>query len=98
MLGAGGSCAAAVPAWHLRRPVRLVLDRDEDMQTTGHRHAFLAAYKVCPAQPLAPQTPSVACSCTGDICVRSRSRQVPRMCARGTKRAWHDVHGMSGRG
>ena len=28
-------CAAAVPAYHLRRPVRLCLDRDEDMQMTG---------------------------------------------------------------
>ncbi len=28
-------CAAAVPAYHLRRPVRLTLDRDEDMQMTG---------------------------------------------------------------
>ena len=40
------SVAAAVPAWHLRRPVRLILDRDEDMHTTGHRHAFLGKYKV----------------------------------------------------
>ncbi|PNW76169.1 hypothetical protein CHLRE_12g545101v5 [Chlamydomonas reinhardtii] len=39
-------CAAAVPAYHLRRPVRLCLDRDEDMQMTGQRHAFLATYKV----------------------------------------------------
>jgi xanthine dehydrogenase/oxidase len=28
-------CAAAVPAYHLRRPVKLCLDRDEDMQMTG---------------------------------------------------------------
>lgn len=28
-------CAAAVPAYHLRRPVRLCLDRDEDMQMSG---------------------------------------------------------------
>ena len=47
MLGVCRSCAAAVPAWHLRRPVRLALDRDEDMQTTGHRHAFQATYKAC---------------------------------------------------
>lgn len=47
VLGACRSCAAAVPAWHLRRPVRLALDRDEDMQTTGHRHAFQATYKAC---------------------------------------------------
>jgi len=40
------NAAAAVPAYHLRRPVRLVLDRDEDMHMTGHRHAFLGKYKV----------------------------------------------------
>ncbi len=28
-------CAAAVPAHHLKRPVKLTLDRDEDMQMTG---------------------------------------------------------------
>ncbi|KAF5838823.1 molybdopterin binding aldehyde oxidase/xanthine dehydrogenase [Dunaliella salina] len=39
-------CCAAVPAHHLRRPVRLCLDRDEDMQSTGHRHAFMCRYKV----------------------------------------------------
>ncbi|KAF8057662.1 XDH1 [Scenedesmus sp. PABB004] len=39
-------CAAAVPAFHTRRPVKLVLDRDEDMQMTGTRHPFLATYRV----------------------------------------------------
>ena len=49
------SCAAAVPAWHLRRPVRLILDRDEDMHTSGHRHSFLGKYKVRAApEPLSP--------------------------------------------
>ncbi len=38
--------AIAVPAFHLRRPVRIMLDRDEDMQMTGQRHAFMARYKV----------------------------------------------------
>ncbi|MEW5318751.1 MAG: hypothetical protein WDW38_009946 [Sanguina aurantia] len=38
--------AIAVPAYLLRRPVRISLDRDEDMQMTGQRHAFLANYKV----------------------------------------------------
>jgi xanthine dehydrogenase/oxidase len=38
--------AIAVPAYHTRRPVRIVLDRDEDMQITGQRHAFYAKYKV----------------------------------------------------
>lgn len=43
------NAAAAVPAWLLRRPVRLILDRDEDMHWTGHRHAFLGKYKVSSA-------------------------------------------------
>ena len=40
------NAAAAVAAYRLRRPVRLILDRDEDMHYTGHRHAFLGTYKV----------------------------------------------------
>jgi len=40
------NATAAVPAYLLRRPVRLVLDRDEDMAITGHRHPFMARYKV----------------------------------------------------
>lgn len=40
------SGAAALPAWILKRPVRLIQDRDEDMHTSGHRHAFLGKYKV----------------------------------------------------
>lgn len=40
------ACAAAVPSYLLNRPVRLCLDRDEDMQTSGHRHAFLCYYKL----------------------------------------------------
>jgi xanthine dehydrogenase/oxidase len=28
-------CAVAVPVYHLRRPVKVILDRDEDMQMTG---------------------------------------------------------------
>ena len=40
------NAAAAVPAHLLRRPVRLVLDRDEDMAMTGQRHPFMARYKV----------------------------------------------------
>ena len=39
------NAAIAVPAWHLRRPVRIVLDRDEDMHIMGQRHAFLGRYK-----------------------------------------------------
>ncbi|EFJ27160.1 hypothetical protein SELMODRAFT_172098 [Selaginella moellendorffii] len=40
------AAAAAVPAYLLRRPVKLVLDREVDMAITGQRHAFLARYKV----------------------------------------------------
>lgn len=29
------NAAAAVPAYHLKKPVRLCLDRDEDMKITG---------------------------------------------------------------
>jgi xanthine dehydrogenase/oxidase len=39
-------CAIAVPAFHLKRPIKAVLDRDEDMQMTGTRHPFMAKYKV----------------------------------------------------
>lgn len=42
-------CAAAVAAFHTRRPVQLVLSRQDDMQMTGHRHAFLGRYKVAAA-------------------------------------------------
>lgn len=40
------SAAAAVAAQATSRPVRLVLDRDTDMLTTGTRHAFFANYVV----------------------------------------------------
>eukprot|EP00752_Nemacystus_decipiens_P001718 g1661.t2 len=39
------SCVAALAAHVTHRPVRINLDRDVDMQITGHRHAFLAKYK-----------------------------------------------------
>ncbi len=51
------SCAAAVPAWHLRRPVRLILDRDEDMHTSGHRHSYLGKYKVRASRTLSSLIP-----------------------------------------
>lgn len=38
--------AAAVAAAKLGRPVRVMLDRDEDMLMTGHRNPFYAKYKV----------------------------------------------------
>ncbi|CAN0066440.1 unnamed protein product [Sphacelaria rigidula] len=39
------SCVVALGAHLTGRPVRLSLDRDVDMQITGHRHAFVAKYK-----------------------------------------------------
>uniref|UniRef100_A0A7S1ER10 Xanthine dehydrogenase n=1 Tax=Timspurckia oligopyrenoides TaxID=708627 RepID=A0A7S1ER10_9RHOD len=39
------SCAVAVAANKLGKPVRLVLERDVDMAISGQRHAFLAKYK-----------------------------------------------------
>ncbi|VAI54626.1 unnamed protein product [Triticum turgidum subsp. durum] len=40
------AAAASVAAYCLRRPVKIVLDRDVDMMTTGQRHGFLGKYKV----------------------------------------------------
>ncbi len=40
------ACAAAVAAARLKRPVKLRLDRDDDMVVTGKRHEFLADYDV----------------------------------------------------
>ena len=40
------SCAAAVAANALNRPVKLALDRNVDMMTTGTRHPFIGYYKV----------------------------------------------------
>ncbi|KAK9877005.1 hypothetical protein WA026_016033 [Henosepilachna vigintioctopunctata] len=37
---------AAVAAFHLGRPIRVMLDRDEDMIMTGGRHPFQMKYKV----------------------------------------------------
>ena len=37
---------AALLAWKARRPVKLRLPRDDDMQATGKRHPFLARYEV----------------------------------------------------
>lgn len=36
----------AIAAYKLKRPVRAVLDRDEDMQVTGYRHPCLIEYEV----------------------------------------------------
>jgi xanthine dehydrogenase/oxidase len=40
------AATVAVPSYHLRRPVKLILDRDIDMVTSGQRHSFLGKYKV----------------------------------------------------
>lgn len=40
------AAAASVASYCLRRPVKIVLDRDIDMMTTGQRHSFLGKYKV----------------------------------------------------
>jgi xanthine dehydrogenase large subunit len=40
------ACAAAIAAQHLRRPVKLRADRDDDMMVTGKRHGFYYEYEV----------------------------------------------------
>jgi xanthine dehydrogenase large subunit len=40
------ACAAAIAARHLRRPVKLRADRDDDMMVTGKRHGFYYEYEV----------------------------------------------------
>ncbi|CAL1409557.1 unnamed protein product [Linum trigynum] len=40
------AAAACVPSYLLNRPVKITLDRDIDMMTTGQRHSFLGKYKV----------------------------------------------------
>jgi len=43
------SCVAAatcIPAYLLKRPVKITLDRDVDMVITGQRHSFIGKYKV----------------------------------------------------
>jgi xanthine dehydrogenase molybdopterin-binding subunit B len=47
--GAFLHCATAIAAYWTRQPVRLVLDRQKDMQMTGHRHAFLGRYRAAAA-------------------------------------------------
>lgn len=39
------SCAAAIGAYHTKKPVRMVLDREEDMMSSGTRHPFYFKYK-----------------------------------------------------
>ncbi|MBU2285976.1 MAG: xanthine dehydrogenase molybdopterin binding subunit, partial [Gammaproteobacteria bacterium] len=40
------ACVAAVAAHHLKRPVKLRLDRDDDFLITGRRHCFWYEYEV----------------------------------------------------
>ena len=40
------SIMCAIAAEKIGRPIRVMLDRDEDMIMTGHRHPFFAKYKV----------------------------------------------------
>lgn len=40
------ACAAAICASHLKRPVKIRLDRDDDFLITGKRHCFEYAYDV----------------------------------------------------
>ena len=40
------ACIAALLAWKTRRPVKLGLDRDDDMRLTGKRHHFRIDYDV----------------------------------------------------
>ena len=40
------TCICAVAAKKLKRPVRAMLNRDEDIATSGQRHPFLARWKV----------------------------------------------------
>ncbi len=39
------ACQAALPAWLLKRPIKLVYDRSEDMAVTSKRHPALIKYK-----------------------------------------------------
>lgn len=39
-------CVAALGAWHTGRPVKLRVDRDDDMMITGKRHCFHYRYEV----------------------------------------------------
>ena len=40
------ACVAALGAWKTRLPVKLNLDRDDDMHITGKRHPFQVSYEV----------------------------------------------------
>lgn len=40
------ACFAALAAWHTRRPVEIVLRREEDMRMTGKRHPYKSDFKI----------------------------------------------------
>ncbi|MFQ5640764.1 MAG: molybdopterin cofactor-binding domain-containing protein, partial [bacterium] len=40
------SCLAALAAWHLQKPVELVLSRFDDIKMTGKRHPYSADFKI----------------------------------------------------
>jgi xanthine dehydrogenase large subunit len=40
------ACMCAVAAWHLRKPVQLVLNRVEDIRMTGKRHPYKQDFKL----------------------------------------------------
>ncbi|CAG8500087.1 2263_t:CDS:10 [Ambispora leptoticha] len=40
------TAALVVGAWHLKRPIRCMLDRDEDMMITGQRHPALGRWRI----------------------------------------------------
>ena len=59
------TAAAAVAAREINRPVRIALDRHEDMAITGHRHPFFIKYKVscCSQMPCNYFHCAVSCTC-----------------------------------
>ncbi len=40
------ACFAALGAWHTRRPVEIVLRREEDLRMTGKRHPYKSDFKI----------------------------------------------------
>ena len=65
------ACLAALAALRLRRPVRLQLDRPDDMRLTGKRHPYSADYRVgldaqgnfLPTRPRSIRTPAAPPTC-----------------------------------
>ncbi len=40
------ACMAALAVWHLKRPVKVILHRMDDMKMTGKRHPYSADFKI----------------------------------------------------